>query len=242
MAPGRMRTLGHVMIVATCAHMLVGQFGWYARYETYIIVPVALLVLVYWIERPPFALHAKLAASGPAPVLLLCFAMFPHLWALCTVPLASRNIYEQQYQLHRLLTEAFPYPVAVNDLGLTSFRNDRYVLDVYGLGNEEIRRTLQQAAASTVVRQTTARLARQHGVRAALVLRAMRSRVPEEWPLVAQLHSRPPRITASASDVDVYAAGPENESALTAALRSFEPTLPPGTTLTWCAPPSHCSP
>ncbi|MDX1696293.1 MAG: hypothetical protein R3208_21185, partial [Ketobacteraceae bacterium] len=62
------------------------------------------------------------------------FAGAPYVVNLVTVPIASNNIYQQQYQMHRFAVEYYNKPLAVNDLGYVSYNNDNYVLDLWGAG------------------------------------------------------------------------------------------------------------
>ena len=52
-------------------------------------------------------------------------------------PFVSHNIYAQQYQMHRFAQQYYQQPVAVNDLGLLSYQNPHYVLDLWGLASKE---------------------------------------------------------------------------------------------------------
>src|SRR3546814_4083133 len=67
--------------------------------------------------------------------LLLCA---PTLIGTVLAPLAAHNIYQQQYQMTRLIASLPPaVVVALNRLGLGSFGHDRPLLDLSGLGSVE---------------------------------------------------------------------------------------------------------
>ena len=66
--------------------------------------------------------------------------MTPYVAAALVTPFAARNIYEQQYQMGRFAREIYNRPVAVNDLGLVAYKNTNFVLDLWGLGSEEVRK------------------------------------------------------------------------------------------------------
>lgn len=55
-------------------------------------------------------------------------------------PVASSNIYRQQYQMSRFIKEYLKEPVAINDIGLVSYENTHPILDLLGLGNPHIKR------------------------------------------------------------------------------------------------------
>ncbi|NRA42674.1 MAG: hypothetical protein HRU21_10270, partial [Pseudomonadales bacterium] len=52
-------------------------------------------------------------------------------------PFVCYNIYAQQYQMHRFVQQYYQQPAAVNDLGLLSYQNPHYVLDLWGLASKE---------------------------------------------------------------------------------------------------------
>jgi hypothetical protein len=63
----------------------------------------------------------------------------PYALALWQTPAAAGNVFEQQYQMHRFVVDFYRQTVAVNDLGLVSYRRpaDIYVLDLFGLASSE---------------------------------------------------------------------------------------------------------
>lgn len=69
---------------------------------------------------------------------LLFFSMY-YFHATFAEPSISHQIYDQQYQMHRFVTEYFHGDYGVNDLGLVSFqgRPGAYVLDLAGLASDE---------------------------------------------------------------------------------------------------------
>jgi len=120
-----------VLVLAVTAaialHFIAGRFGWYHRYEIYIWA-FSLLVCVYlWMpyivtclaEKPIIYSWLVFVFVG----ILMTFAGKPYICALFTLPVASNNIYEQQYQMHRFVVDYYKRPVAVNDLGYVSYKN-----------------------------------------------------------------------------------------------------------------------
>lgn len=55
------------------------------------------------------------------------------------IPAASRNIYEQQYQMSEFIKKYYPADeIALNDIGVVNYYNDIYCTDLIGIGNNGI--------------------------------------------------------------------------------------------------------
>ncbi|QQA43113.1 hypothetical protein [Pelagovum pacificum] len=206
--------------IAALAHMIVGDFGWFSRYEVYIVAAVTIALLIVW--RGPFR-----ALSGQVKVLALICALYftgaPYLDTTLRTPAAAMNVEVQQYQLHRFVTEFYPGPVAVNDLGWTSWDNDDYVLDLWGLGSEEARKL---AASGQRTPEGMADLVAGSGATYAMIYEEwFPGQIPAEWCRIAQLTT--PRETAASGTVEFFLIEPESEEALRDALARFAEAQPP---------------
>jgi hypothetical protein len=210
--------------VAVFLHLAVGPFGWFNRYEVY-IWSAALLTGIVLFQKP----LRSIAASGrPLAVAVgaagLAFAGgYPYIYTTLKTPLGSNNIYEQQYQMHRFATEFYDGPVAVTDLGWVSFRNDHYVLDLFGLAH--------RSAVEARLRGDRAymdELTRQYDVHLAMLYGVWYPDLPERWRPVAELRLGRQRLTPAASVVTFYALDAAAEPRIRSLLREFGETLPPG--------------
>lgn len=211
------------MAVTLAAHLAAGRYGWFQRYEVYAFA--AMVMSGIFLLRHPIA---KIVARPLPPMqnvalmLGLVVLVFPYLSVTMGTPLGIRNVYEQQFQMHRFATDYFPRAVAVNDLGWVSYDNDRYVLDLAGLGSETAR--LQRAQQKLNARTIT-EMAAERGVDFAMVYpHWFQGMIPEEWCLLATLNTI--RVTSSGSQVNFYATRREVVGEMTKALDAFEPTLP----------------
>lgn len=212
-------------IAAVTAHILLGAYNWLGRYEVYIFA-VLLLAVTY---ARSSAIHRirpawlRIATCGVA--LILLSASFCR--AALVTPAASLNIYEQQVQMHRFVTEYYPQAVAVNDIGAVSYRNDHFVLDLWGLGSEEARKL---ALAGRRDRDGIAALATRHHVPLAILYDGwFADAIPASWQRVGVLTTSQ---TASAQPtVTFYGSDPARSEEIRAALRRFAPTLPAGASL-----------
>ena len=210
-----------MVLAAIGAHLVFGQYDWFHRYEVYILTLAILAVLYVAAE-----LRSRLAArewmmAKSAIILLLAYAVTPYLSAALITPLAARNIYEQQYQMGRFAREIYNRPVAVNDLGLVAYKNTNFVLDLWGLGSEQVRRA--KLSGHYGPDQMTA-LADHYHVSVAMIYDSWFADVPANWTKVAILHTH--SVTAADADVAFYRTPSADASDVTKALDAFAATLP----------------
>jgi hypothetical protein len=216
--------------LAGALHILVGDYGWFARYEVYIWAAV-LLALLYrfrapigqWMDGIPLASLAAVLTLG---VFLLCPT---YLTALLNTPRSAQNIYLQQYQMHRLAVDYLREPVGANDLGWMAYGNDDYVLDMIGLSFPGLARTSYRAVPAEWLNQ----MVREKGIRAVMIYDDWVPDRPPAWTLAAKLRLTVPRIFIAGDSVSIYATDPDDLPALRSALLRFSETLPAGAILDW---------
>jgi hypothetical protein len=211
------------VLAAISAHLAFGQYDWFHRYEVYIIA-LASSALLWSVAQVKLRLDVRAwAVTRVALVLLLGFVGMPYVSAALVTPFAARNIYEQQYQMGRFVREFYRHPVAVNDLGLVAYENPNFVLDLWGLGSEPVRKAKlagQYGPAQMGV------LASEHRVGLVMIYDTwFGDGVPSNWTKVAILHTT--LVTAAAADVAFYRTPTADATELTQALTAFAKTLPP---------------
>ncbi len=211
------------LVILTFGHDAAGRFGWFDRYEIYAVVGTS-MILVY-LGRPLIhtAFETPLGRStilvGGLAILLIVGARY--IGGTVVVPLASNNIYEQQYQMHRFLTQYWHQPAAVNDLGWTSYRNNEYIFDLLGLGSEQARQ-----AWSNSTREHLFQLVQNKGIKLAIVYTDWFADRPKSWILVGKMDLSRYRVTPAKATVDFYATNPEYVAEIRALLNSFARDLP----------------
>ncbi len=131
-----------VFILSSLVHAVFGGFGWFYRYEAYLIVLGSFHLLIRfckWLEsgarqrNPHFALLAGTA--------ILCVINLPlrSVNSLRNFSRSTYNIYEQQYQMALFLTKYYNHQtVAANDIGAISYMGDLNIIDLWGLGSNEV--------------------------------------------------------------------------------------------------------
>jgi hypothetical protein len=215
------------LVAAVGAHLIAGSYGWFGRYEVY-VVALAAFGLLYALGSLPERLVWRAPHRGSVLAALILGAWFvaPYFETTFETPLAARNIYEQQYQMHRFVHDFYPVPVAVNDLGYVSFGNEDYVLDLYGLGSEEVR---QMRMAHAYGPAQMAELVDKHHVALIMLYEAwFHGGTPSTWRKVAVLHSVH-NIVASLDSVTFFVPPSTDARDVIAALKRFNDTLPDGT-------------
>jgi hypothetical protein len=142
-------TLAPIMLVVfsgtTLMHMLFSRAGWF-RYEAYLVtIGIVTIAVAGQPELPaisfkdfknnPFQYFSALALVIILFIPLLRRTVIP--W-MRTQP-ASRNVYEQQYQMGLFLKEYYQgKTVAANDIGAINLLADIRCIDLIGLSNLEI--------------------------------------------------------------------------------------------------------
>lgn len=198
------------------------------RYDLYVFATTILgtLYLYRYPLRRIFESHSKKALAGYAMMFLLGVS-FPFLGHTLVTPLASNNIYEQQYQMQIFSQEHYRQPVAVNDLGLVSYGSNHYVLDLWGLGSSEALKERQQNSSG----EWMDRLAKKHQVHLAMIYDRWFPNIPENWIRLATLHLGKTNITPADSMVSIYVMDQASIISAKAALHSFTQNLPTGVRL-----------
>lgn len=228
------------------AHLAGGDYGWWGRYEIYVLMVtlVAGLYLYREVLRALFGPRGEARAAGAgggnrsgiavatATVALLLFVYaaqsFTYVATLFSTPGAALNIYQQQYQMARFAKEFYRAPVAVNDLGLVAWRNEHHVLDLYGLGSEVARKARAVAGKDTAWME---QLAAQYRTGVAMIYRVWFEAVPPGWVHVATLRLGARRYTASDENVHFYRTPQGDQARVREALDQLRSALPQGVAL-----------
>ncbi len=234
-APRIERLLALGGAAAVFAHLAAGQIGWWDRYEVYMVVTSILLVI--YLARGFFQ---RLFWSGwnrsgwlrylwpPVNILLLGWLAWiagqPYFGNFAQTALASANIYQQQYQMHRFAVDYLNAPVAVNDLGWVSYRNPNYVLDLWGLASPEALANRNAHAAPGWMD----RMVYQKNARLIMIYDTWFPSHPRVWVRVARLHLGWKQIVAGGDTVTFYVPDAQSAGPVRALLEQFKPTLPPG--------------
>ena len=217
-------------IAILITHMCLIPIGGnrFYRYDLYVfaLTIMTLLYLYRVFLRNFFESHSQLALTCYA-LLLMIGVSFPFLGHALATPLASNNIFEQQYQMRKFSQLHYRLPVAVNDLGLVSYKSDQYVLDLWGLGSMEALTKRQNQSSGIWMDQ----LAHKHQVKLAMIYEQWFPDIPKNWIRLATLQLGKSKISPAQSSVSFYVVDEASIRFAEKALRSFQPTLPQGVRL-----------
>jgi hypothetical protein len=161
-------------VLVAVLQVTVGRFGWFNRYEVYALIFVT-LILLRAVKAPPAMSFSYLAIA-------LFYLASQYVGGTRVTAAATRELYEQQYQMHRFINDFHQGSVAVNDLGLTSYQRSAgtYILDVYGLASPEASKEQNKSA------EWMKKIVAQHGVDLA-ILYPQWFRIPASWTPVAKI-------------------------------------------------------
>jgi hypothetical protein len=221
------------MAAAIGAHLAFGDYGWFHRYEVYVMVIALFGVLAALADLMragllPGTNGAGRPIFGAGVALGAMLVTAPYVTAVALTPAAAANIYEQQFQMRRFVQDFYRAPIAVNDIGLVSWDNPNYVLDLWGLGSEAVRKLRRHGALTP---EDMAQLAQNHGVGLAMIYREWFNHgVPASWTELARLQT--PQVTSGGPTVTFYLTPQGDRASVLDALTRFKDTLPPEDQLT----------
>ncbi len=142
------------------------------------------------------------------------------------VPFGANNIFDQQLQMHRFINDFCKAPAAVNDLGLVSYRNPYFVLDLDGLASERAR-VLNASKPNPAAYDA---LLKSNDVHLAIIYDDwFVGRIPGSWEKVGSLELAHPEI--SEKDVQFYATDAATAAQVREELARFQKGLPSGVKL-----------
>ncbi|MFZ1084196.1 MAG: hypothetical protein WAN35_04450 [Terracidiphilus sp.] len=220
-----------LLVCLVGAHAAAGQFGWMDRYEDYAMLGTALIgicLMQETIRKVLLKKRDRLAFSALTFFALTLFSL-RYVHSTWQVPLSANNIYEQQYQMHRFVNDFYRGPVAVNDLGLVSYHNPNFVLDLGGLASEKARILKANDASAEEYRAFVAG----SGVHLAIIYDEwFPDQIPASWIKVASMDLSRKRVSSAEPEVQFYATDTATASQLLPELESFSKSLPRGVKLT----------
>lgn len=202
--------------------LAVGHFGWFGRYEVYALIFLAVMYL-------ELAGTNRIRYEHVVVGLLFCASTF--IITTLDSPGAAAEVYQQQYQMHRFVTEFYHGNFAVNDIGRVSYQRNpgTYVLDLIGLASPESARQLDKTP--QWLNETVAK----HHVPLAMIYPEW-FRVPNTWTPLGKICLTSARIEAGDPCVVFYSTEHARDQELRADVMAFAKTLPRDTAFSLPSP------
>ncbi len=226
-----------LFLSAALLHMQFARVGWFFRYEAYLVALgiYACALAIQAVVRLPR--RRSTAGSRGLVYASFCAVAVAAFWsrgvgAMWLEPWASRNIYEQQYQMGRFLKNyGAGETVMLNDIGAAGFLSDAHIVDLYGLSTIEVARAKMHHQFTQDFRRS---LAARTGTKFAILYPAVYRDVgglPPEWVPVGSWKIQLNQI-CWADTVTFYAVDPTYRQQLESNLKEFGPMLPRDVTQT----------
>ena len=122
--------------VTVLLHANFADFGWYERYQTYLVVVGVFLVFQILAEIVPIDFRA---AAKVALVLVILALSLSRITLTAEAPRASSNTYRQRYQLGKFFEREYAHQaVATTELGYPSLFHEGLIVDLVGLGSHDV--------------------------------------------------------------------------------------------------------
>ena len=189
------RILLLIFIASTSMHILFAKMGWFYRYEAYLVVVGIVSISIAAAKNPDRlailkgGTHRKYKMLSTAVLTLLVAYFLVHRGteALMYIPTATKNIFEQQYQMGLFLHKYYDGQcVVANDVGAINFLADIKCLDLLGLASMEVAEMYRDEKFSP---ENIAKLAREKDAKIAIVYAEWFDKyggLPKNWQFAGQ--------------------------------------------------------
>lgn len=241
-----------ILIIVTGAafqHLIFGSFGWFYRYEAYLIpfIILAGLILVkdYWDHKNNLLstnITANTLPTSTTYKLLNAFLQLTFMFFIILLgyrglnstiqtPNATHNFYLSTYQVGTFLTENYEgQAVMLNDIGYPVFSADIKLLDLVGLGSYE---WIEVIADDDVNVETIDQWAKDEDAQLAILYdfytpdaSEEHLQIPSTWVLVGTWQLNRPLVIGFNDTWKFYAMNEESAQILHRHLLAFEEQLP----------------
>jgi hypothetical protein len=220
------------IIVAILAHTAFDQYGYFERYQAYLIALGVYFVLSAAGEAMPDSIQDVAAtphrSKAVAVIILAALLITPPRWNLMFLtPTSSDNTYQQRYQAALFVQRYYQgRPIATSELGYISLLHQGPITDLLGLADYEV---LQHRKNGTDDQAFYADLARRREFPIAIyypvTLSIFPNRTPPTWFLVASWNLHEKMVTAYDS-LQFWATSPSAARELRADLMDNSHRLP----------------
>jgi hypothetical protein len=211
-------------------HVLYAKFGWFDRYQGYIVASGMLLTLrslpELQLRRGPAHLRTTLAAV----VLLVALPGFKFSLE-AQIPTYAQLIHQHQDAMGQFFAAEYAgQTIMVNDIGEVSWQHRGGLDDLWALGSYDILRAYRTGAMGPAF---VGRLAARDHVQVVAVWGALRNDIPAQFVEVARWSTSGTGRPDADNDVVFYAPGPAQAATLRLRMQAFASSLPAGVQVLW---------
>jgi len=130
------KSLIFVSLITVLLHGLFSNFGWFYRYETYLII-LFLIVITQIFNQNNLKFNTSFISLFI--VVLLYFAFIRWNKSNIEIKIAAKNIYQQQVNMAKFIrTNYNNNSVIINDIGAISYYTQASYIDLFGLGSPHL--------------------------------------------------------------------------------------------------------
>jgi hypothetical protein len=221
-----------VFVGAELMHSAFVKLEFFYRYEAYLMVLGVLSLALLWSSDEGVregARSLKAHAGGRFVLALLALPLAVRaMSAFGDTPIATKNVFEQQYQMGLFFRDAYQEtPVALNDIGAVSWLSTAQIVDIYGLATQEVADLKRHGRWNADALDA---LAARRNVRAiAMYERVLATLIPRDWILVGEWRISG-NVAVSEDTVGFYAPTPDDATRLGRALETYAGRLPAAVT------------
>ncbi|MGA2475090.1 MAG: hypothetical protein ABSF73_00550 [Terriglobia bacterium] len=224
-----------IFVAIALAHIQFCMVALFFRHEAYLVALGIVVIVAQLADQLPQKLFGTPTDRALIPkhvggVLLAALLIYPCAVragaAMIYLPQASKNIYEQQYQMGLFIKRYYQgSTIALNDIGAVNFLADVHCLDLWGLATYEVTKLMRHHEYHTA---DILRLSREAGVKVAMVYDNWYTPIgglPRDWVWVGQW-ALADNVVAGGDKVSIYAVDESETAPLMQKLQDFSPLLP----------------
>lgn len=204
-------------------HLFFGRFGWLNRYESYVLT-ASFLGFIWFLNSENNRPSARKKIIAMLTLFTLIFMLYisrNYLFDLPNLPIASHNIYTQQYQMHRIANK-IKCNIGVNDIGYVAYDNPNYVLDFWGLASYEALKYRKNRSDSSWMEK----VASEQDVELIMIYESWFPNNPPSWTKIAQLNCSGPLVSIKHKSVSIYSRNKAEIYFQKKVLSSMLPSIP----------------
>ncbi|MFD3162819.1 hypothetical protein [Herpetosiphon sp. NSE202] len=229
----KLRQKSHMLFIITISTSILLQLlfgttlGTFYRYETYMIV-YALIAFIYLYNKFISQTINNTRKYLITIILLSGFLIgyLDYIHGVVYTPMFANSIYAQSYQIGLFTSKYYNKNVGVNDIGLVSFMNNNYTLDVFGLSNIDVI-YYRKSQTPGWMNQMTDR----YNVDLIMIYDEwFTNHRPSDWIKIGELNIDIPTVSVAYKEMAFYVRNPANVTEVRQLIKQFAQTLPANTT------------